>query len=78
VSFQISVGISHGASRRLRSQPIVTVNRRGRNTKAAIATVAATMEALAALQQADSEIWGAEHQGGRRQGEVITGYRFRG
>jgi hypothetical protein len=57
VSFQISVGISNGASRRLRSQPIVSVNSRGRNTKTPIATVAATMEALAALQQADSEIW---------------------
>src|SRR6478609_5848800 len=41
----------------LRSQPIVTVNRRGRNTKAPIATVASTMQALAALLKAGSEIW---------------------
>jgi len=49
--------ILNGASRWLRSLPIVTVNHHGRNTKAPIGTMAVTMDALAALQQADNEIW---------------------
>jgi hypothetical protein len=49
--------ISNGASRWLRSLPIVTVNYHDQNTKAPISAVAVIMDALAALQQADNEIW---------------------
>src|ERR1700754_3968945 len=68
------VGVSNGVSGRMRSQPIVTVNCRGRNTKAPIAPA----EALAALRQAGNGIWwpGITIHGDRHEGWRATVLRL--